>query len=1193
MGEQVHYGAQYVCSGANPRKCQDLGDSILLILGSFILLNVGLNVVTLLWRHLKGSLRILVHHFFPRDKEPSALGSRPVCRRCTADPKNLCSRVSSRFHRHPSFLLRHANHHNSWIPDTNDEKVSRCCTMPPQYGQARAPSEAPGRLGKEGAGEAPQGTSLKAQASLLSRIEHSSQFWKMNKLDMVPLSLPQESKTKAPDHDPTHAPPKAKTHSAHTSTAHVPPPTPPPTPDPTPTHITNPAPPPSPTHAPAPISAPTLAHSQAHTPAHAPAPTPAPIPICASAPTPAQAPAHTPEQSQSHSSENTSAHTLAHPPAQIPAYTSAHSKGHDPVHTSTQAWTHAQGHIPEHRSAQALACNLASSHLTHSCAHTPVPAPTSTPAPPPSFAPATPAISPIQAPVPVCPLTSTPAGAVPATTATPILTPIPSTLAAFGPSHSTGHVVYDARRVKQNVLHKCNAQNSGYSRKDLGTLSRPQERQGLVSSGTSEQTSKQNTGDSAEPPAGSILGYLELGNMEWKISDDAKDKFFQTKTFPYYSFHPCNSERKNTNSKTPVYPKFLIYTQDAGPSKHCFHFPTTAQSSLPTLTPPCTLSLPLIPPKAFVLTQPTNHQKPSNLAQTPTFLPTSKSPQSVPSSHFPIPPQFSTISQSLNQPQHPERHDNQGLSQDPGLQRIPCLSKDSRVPRNPGLTQHPGLNKNIAFTQDPGLHKNPHLAQNPGLHKFPGLSQDPDHCKNPSPSQDIGLHKNPSTTQDSGSQKSPGPTQDAGVFRIPCLTQPSGLQKNIPFTQTSNLQRSSDFIQDSGVSRNVELNQDTVVNKSQDLSQVTDLQKRPGPCQDSGGNKSTGNIQDPGAHGSLGVIQDSRTQNNLPRLAQDTEVNKSLGLTQESGTHRNPDLVQTSGLHKVSGLIQDSGDYKNLGHTQDSGVNRVPGFTQNSDCHKSTGLPKATEVEKRSNLTQDVGVYRSTEHGQDSNLHKCPGINQDPGPHKDLAVGQNSGLPKIPGLPQESGLHKDACLIPDPGLSENPSLAVGTDSVQVLDPHLTPQPTPGLMKSFKYETAPQKESAEHHVSWASVPIDQNSYPSKAQLISTDLQTFSEVPVLIELQPSSRQAGSQDWVYHPVDTVPSACQNYRQMSMPPKVNWRPHCPGPSTRTGHVVFDARQRQLAVGRDKCEALSPRRLCREAPSNSGRPLRSGDIRM
>ena len=90
----------------------------------------------------------------------------------------------------------------------------------------------------------------------------------------------------------------------------------------------------------------------------------------------------------------------------------------------------------------------------------------------------------------------------------------------------------------------------------------------------------------------------------------------------------------------------------------------------------------------------------------------------------------------------------------------------------------------------------------------------------------------------------------------------------------------------------------------------------------------------------------------------------------------------------------------------------------------------------------------------------------------------------------------------------------------------------------------------------------------------DLQTFSEVPVLIELQSSSWRAGSQDWVYHPVDTVPPACQNYRQMSTPPKTSWKPYRPGSGTRLGHGVLDARQRQFRAGRDKCEALSPRRL-------------------
>nr|KAF6297032.1 SPEM family member 3 [Myotis myotis] len=71
MGEQAHHAAP-VCSGTSSRRCQDLGDSILLILGSFILLNVGINVVTLLWRHLKSSLRILFHHFFPKAPNPRA-----------------------------------------------------------------------------------------------------------------------------------------------------------------------------------------------------------------------------------------------------------------------------------------------------------------------------------------------------------------------------------------------------------------------------------------------------------------------------------------------------------------------------------------------------------------------------------------------------------------------------------------------------------------------------------------------------------------------------------------------------------------------------------------------------------------------------------------------------------------------------------------------------------------------------------------------------------------------------------------------------------------------------------------------------------------------------------------------------------------------------------------------------------------
>ncbi|XP_071459921.1 uncharacterized protein SPEM3-like [Marmota flaviventris] len=192
------------------------------------------------------------------------------------------------------------------------------------------------------------------------------------------------------------------------------------------------------------------------------------------------------------------------------------------------------------------------------------------------------------------------------------------------------------------------------------------------------------------------------------------------------------------------------------------------------------------------------------------------------------------------------------------------------------------------------------------------------------------------------------------------------------------------------------------------------------------------------------------------------------------------------------------------------------------------------------------------------------------------------GLLKNPGLTQESGLHKDSGNIPNPGLPKTPSPTLCTDSAQVLGPLQSPKLTLSLKKSI-HEMAPQKENAEQHISCTSTPINQNC-PSK---IPTNLHTFSEVPVLVELKPSSWRTDSQGWVYRPVGTVSSAFQSYRQMSMPPKINNRPHYPGPGFRAGHVVFDARQRQLSVGTDKCEALSPRRPCQEAPNNLGETIR------
>ncbi|XP_055254409.1 uncharacterized protein SPEM3 [Moschus berezovskii] len=1056
MGERTYHGAQ-ACFGTNPRKCQDLGDSILLILGSFILLNVGINVVTLLWKHLKNSLRTLFRHFFPREKQPSYAGSHPTCMRCSVDPKNVCSRVLPRFHRRPSFLLGHPNHLDAWIPDTKDEKASKCCWMPPQCGHVGGPMEVPWGLWKEGlmgAGEDPQITALKAQATFYSKQETSPKFCRMSKVDMVPLRLPQESKTKTTDHDPA----QAQTHSL------------------------------------------------------------------------AQSPGHAPAKAQTFSP--------AHPPEPTSTQTQTHAPIYPPEHALPQAQTNSLALGPEHNSAQVCASALAA---TSASAPTPAPVPMSATTPVPAL---------------VMALPTTP---VPSTPPSSVLTSIPSTLSAFSQGLSTGHVVYDARRVKQNLFHVCAPQNSGYSRKDLGTLSRLQEGHGLVSSGTAEKTLKQCSEDSAKPFTGSILGYLELGNMEWKLSNDAKDESVQPKTFPYCSFHPYSSEKQNTDSQTPVYPKFLVYSKDAAPYQPCFHVPTSAQNSMGTVPPPCTLSLPLISPRSFVLHQHSNHQKPSTLVQNPKFPPASKSPQSVLSSQGPISPQFSTTSQTPNQPQAPELHENLGLNQDHGLQRTPGLSKDTRAFRKPELTLNPNLHMNPGFTQDPGFHKSPGLAQNPGLHKSPGFTQDLYLCKNPSLSQDSGFHKDSVITRDSCSQ-SLSSTQEGSFFRSPYLTQSSGLHNNTPFLQTSDIQRSSGFRHDSGVCRNLEQN----FYRSQELSQKTGLHSIPHHSQDSGCYKSTGNAQDPGVSRSLGLTQDSEPQKS-PCFVQDSGVNKNSCLTQESGPHKNPGFVQTPGLYK------DSGDYNNPGLTQDPGVYRSQDLTQDSDLHKNLGLTQGTEV-KRCNVPQDARLYRSPEHCHNPNLHKYPGVTQHPGPQKGPALTQDSGFSKTPDFIKGSGLQEDSCFVPNPVLHKNP---LGTDCVQAFGPLQTP-------KSFISEKIPRRHDAGQHVPGASVPPSQTSSLAKAHGVYNDRQTFSEVPVLIELQPPSRRAGSQDWVYHPMDTAPAASQSYRQMSMPPKTNWKPHCPGSGTRVGHVVFDARQRQVGAGRDKCEALSPRRLHREISNNS-----------
>ena len=148
-----------------------------------------------------------------------------MCMRCSVDPKNLCSRVSSRFRHGPSFLLGHPNHLDSWIPDKKYEKAPKCCWMPPQCGRAAASTEAPRGLWMERvvrAGEAPPVTALKSQASLYSRQETSSKLRRMSKVDVFPLRLPQDSKTKTPDSDPAQSPARAQTRPPVQPPAHAP-----------------------------------------------------------------------------------------------------------------------------------------------------------------------------------------------------------------------------------------------------------------------------------------------------------------------------------------------------------------------------------------------------------------------------------------------------------------------------------------------------------------------------------------------------------------------------------------------------------------------------------------------------------------------------------------------------------------------------------------------------------------------------------------------------------------------------------------------------------------------------------------------------------------------------------------------------------------------------------------------------------
>ncbi|XP_005067588.1 spermatid maturation protein 1 [Mesocricetus auratus] len=122
-------------------NCQDMGNSILLLLGLIICINIGINLVTLLWSRL----RIILHRMFHIicEKETTKLSSpgrqsqasrKQTCPevhlRCTMDPvKMTVTPPPTRRHRRRASQCRRAHHPVAWPPDTDDEN-------PPQQHQA-------------------------------------------------------------------------------------------------------------------------------------------------------------------------------------------------------------------------------------------------------------------------------------------------------------------------------------------------------------------------------------------------------------------------------------------------------------------------------------------------------------------------------------------------------------------------------------------------------------------------------------------------------------------------------------------------------------------------------------------------------------------------------------------------------------------------------------------------------------------------------------------------------------------------------------------------------------------------------------------------------------------------------------------------------------------------------------------------
>ncbi|KAG8507116.1 Spermatid maturation protein 1 [Galemys pyrenaicus] len=134
MAEQPRPGwTSYHSSHTN--NCQDLGNSILLLLGLIICINIGINMVTLLWHRLRGFLHQVFHIMCEKEAkpcppekktEPPKQSSPTVHLRCTMDPVQMTvTPPPIRRHRRRGLSGRRAHRPTAWRRDSDEEEKPR------------------------------------------------------------------------------------------------------------------------------------------------------------------------------------------------------------------------------------------------------------------------------------------------------------------------------------------------------------------------------------------------------------------------------------------------------------------------------------------------------------------------------------------------------------------------------------------------------------------------------------------------------------------------------------------------------------------------------------------------------------------------------------------------------------------------------------------------------------------------------------------------------------------------------------------------------------------------------------------------------------------------------------------------------------------------------------------------------------